>query len=73
MIILSKSVRKECRGAIYGFNYAAGSLGGLSALLIGNLLIKYIGNSSANYGSVLIALLMVGTLFKTKIYKNPYI
>ena len=35
MIILSKTVRRECRGAMYGIVSAFGAIGGLSGLTIG--------------------------------------
>jgi len=35
MIILSKTVRRECRGAMYGITSANGAIGGFSGLTLG--------------------------------------
>ena len=44
MIILSKTVRRECRGIMYGISSAIGALGALAGLTLGKAYLNLMHN-----------------------------
>jgi hypothetical protein len=73
MIILSKTVRRECRGAMYGVCASVGALGAISGLKFGSLIHDNYEGTSANIISIILILTMVVVLFLSKIYTIPYL
>lgn len=70
MIILSKTVRRECRGAMYGICSACGALGALLGLTIGKYVHDMTGFESIYIVEMSITLITIIAIFLSKIYKD---
>lgn len=76
MIILSKTVRRECRGAMYGITSAFGALGGFSGLSLGKLCRELIAYESLYalemvFGLIVILSIYISKIYKDKIFERP--
>ena len=73
MIILSKIVRRQCRGMMYGIFGASGSIGAI----IGLSLFKALYNSwkpLAMYGAIIfVSGILIIIMLVTRIGKEPYV
>lgn len=70
MIILSKTVRRECRGAMYGICSAFGAIGGFSGLTLGKLTREILANESLYALEMILALVVIMLIYISKIYKD---
>jgi nitrate/nitrite transporter NarK len=69
MIILSKTVRRECRGAMYGICCAFGAMGGFSGLTLGKYARSLTDNESLYALEMALALLVITLITFSKLYK----
>ena len=70
MLILSKTVRRECRGAMYGVVTAFGALGALIGVTLGGVIHGHTTRESLFLGEMFIATTLIGLIFFSKIYKD---
>lgn len=70
MIILSKTVRRECRGAMYGICSACGAFGALLGLTVGKLVHDVTGFESIYIVEMSLSLITILMIFLSKIYKD---
>lgn len=70
MIILSKTVRRECRGAMYGVVTAFGALGAFIGVTLGSFVHDKTTRESLFLGEMVIASSLILIIFFSKIYKD---
>jgi len=70
MIIISKIVRRECRGAMYGIYSAFGATGGLSGVTLGKWSREWIGFGSLYLLEIILCLIILVVILFSKIYKD---
>ena len=70
LIILSKTVRRECRGLMFGIFTSSGALGSFSGLTLGKWLRDYINYNSLFLSEMALCLMMVALILITKIYED---
>ena len=70
MIILSKTVRRECRGVMYGISSATGAIGALSGLILGRTVQVWMNNRSIYVVKMFLSLNMILMIYFSKIYKD---
>lgn len=70
MIIISKIVRRECRGAMYGIYSAFGAAGGLSGVTLGKWSREWIGFGSLYLLEMLLCLNIILIILFSKIYRD---
>ncbi|CDW86857.1 UNKNOWN [Stylonychia lemnae] len=70
MIILSKTVRRECRGAMYGITSACGAIGGFSGLSLGRISREMIGIESLYALEILFASIIIISIYMSRIYED---
>lgn len=72
MIILSKTVRRECRGAMYGIFASSGSFGALLSLKIGGYLYYEKGPEYMYFACITLSLLTCVLILVSRIGTDPY-
>lgn len=70
MIILSKTVRRECRGAMYGVVSAFGSLGAYIGVTLGKYVHGRTTQDSIYLGEMVIVFLIILLLIISELYKD---
>ena len=70
MIILSKTVRRECRGAMYGITSAHGAIGGFSGLTLGKYAREQIGVESLYAIEMIFTVIVILSISFSRIYKD---
>ncbi len=70
MVIISKIVRRECRGAMYGIYSAFGGLGGLSGVTLGKYSRMWIGMPSLYLMEILICVGIILAILVSRLYKD---
>ena len=70
MIILSKTVRRECRGAMYGIVSANGAIGGLSGLTMGKIVREYLESECLYAAEILLAVVVIVSIYYSGIQRD---
>lgn len=70
MIILSKTVRRECRGAMYGIVSACGAFGGFSGLTLGKMVREYIDSECLYALEILFGIVMIVSIYFSGIHRD---
>ena len=70
LIVLSKTVRRECRGLMFGIFTSSGALGSFSGLTLGTWLRNFINFNSLFLSEMALSLMIVGLILFSKIYED---
>mmetsp|Transcript_11384 Transcript_11384/g.11401 ORF Transcript_11384/g.11401 Transcript_11384/m.11401 type:complete len:95 (-) Transcript_11384:41-325(-) len=73
MTILSKIVRRECRGAMYGICASSGALGGVTAIGIGYLISSEYFVINPNAISICLILTLIVVFYLARINEMQYL
>jgi nitrate/nitrite transporter NarK len=70
MIIISKIVRRECRGAMYGIYSTFGAIGGLSGITLGKFSRRLIGFGSLYLLEMILIIVIICFILGSKLYQD---